>query len=105
LTRIDAAPALLLVLEPASIIFATEMDARDFVGSAAMPVAGMVSPINTIVWAFRIFCVIALIDAEHSFHSTNKAAYGSADHSADWTGDATTLVKAMSSTAGNSLSL
>jgi len=65
----------------------------------------MMMPIGSVMRVVRIFRVVALIDAEYSFHATNDAADRSADDSADWASDAVAFIKAMSGASGNALSL
>jgi hypothetical protein len=59
----------------------------------------MMMPIGSVMRVVRIFRVVALIDAEYSFHATNDAADRSADDSADWASDAVAFIKAMSGCA------
>ena len=61
----------------------------------------MMMPIGSVMRVVRIFRVVALIDAEYSFHATNDAADRSADDSSDWASDAVAFIKAMSGASGN----
>ena len=72
-----------------------------------MPIAdmSMLMLIGLVVRVVRIFRVVSLIDAEHSFHATNDAANRCADDGTDRAGDAAAFIIAMNGASGNALSL
>jgi hypothetical protein len=66
-----------------------------------MVVMSVVPPMPAVPRPVGIFVVIALIDAEHAFHATDRAADGGADNSADRPRDATTFIETVGSTSRN----